>query len=382
MEKVLILASVGSMIDQFNIENINLLKELGYEVHVAANFENGNTSSKERMNEFKKELDEKKILYHQIDFSRNILDLGSNIKAYKQIKNLLMKNNYKFIHCHSPIGGVCGRIASKLTKTKVIYTAHGFHFFKGSSIFSWIAYYPIEKLLSYITDVLITINREDYNLAKNNMKAKSVYYIPGIGIDCNKHIEKIVNKQEKRKSIGIKMDDIMILSVGELNKNKNHEIVIKALSKIGNSKIHYCIAGKGELSDDLNSLSKQLNIDKNIHILGFRKDVSELYKISDVFCFPSYREGLSVALMEAMASSLPVVCSKIRGNVDLIEANKGGYLCNTEDIDSYVFFLEKLSNNKNIRFEMGEYNKTFIKSFGIDIVKREMLKIYKEVSND
>lgn len=382
MKKVLILASVGSMIDQFNTANINLLKKLGYEVHVAANFENGNTSSKERMNEFKKELDEKKILYYQIDFSRNILNIGYNIKAYKQIKNLLKKNNYKFIHCHSPIGGVCGRIAAKLTKTKVIYTAHGFHFFKGSSIFSRIVYYPIEKLLSYITDILITINREDYNLAKNNMKAKSVYYVPGIGIDYNKYINKIVNNEEKRKSIGIKADDIMVLSVGELNKNKNHEIVIKALSNIKNSRIHYCIAGKGELSDDLKKLSKQLNIDKNVHILGFRKDITELYKISDIFCFPSYREGLSVALMEAMASSLPVVCSKIRGNVDLIQENKGGYFCNVEDIDSYTFFLDKLSNNKNIRYEMGKYNERFVKSFGIDIVERKMLEIYKEVSND
>ena len=172
MKKVLMLASVASMIDQFNMQNISLLQEQGYEVHVAANFEQGSTSSKERVEQFKKELKEKNVLYFQIDFSRNVSNIPQNIKAYKQIKKLLVNNKYEFIHCHSPIGGVCGRLAAKVTNTKVIYTAHGFHFYKGAPKFNWMIYYPIEKVLSYITDVLITINKEDYELAKKKDESK------------------------------------------------------------------------------------------------------------------------------------------------------------------------------------------------------------------
>lgn len=376
MKKVLMLASVASMIDQFNMQNIAILQEQGYEVHVAANFEQGSTSSKERMEQFKKELKEKNILYFQIDFSRNVANIHQNMKAYKQIKKILKDNKYEFIHCHSPIGGVCGRLAAKVTHTKVIYTAHGFHFYKGAPKLNWMIYYPIEKVLSYITDVLITINKEDYELAKKKMKAKRIEYVPGIGVDINKFENVIIDKINKRKEIELSKDNIVLLSVGELNKNKNHEVIIRALDKLKNPNIQYIIAGRGNLESYLKELAKELNVENQVHLLGFRTDISELYSISDLFCFPSYREGLSVALMEAMASGLPVVCSEIRGNCDLIQSEKGGYLCAPSNIDDFAKYIKELVENSEKRNEMSKYNKEFIGNFGVDVVKENMKNIY------
>lgn len=379
MKKVLILASVASMIDQFNMQNVDILKKKGYKVHIAANFENGNPSSIERVMEFKKELDELNITYYQVDFSRNVTKVYQNIKAYNQIKNLMLENKYEFIHCHSPIGGVCGRLAGKATKTKVIYTAHGFHFFKGAPLLNWILYYPIEKICSYFTDILITINKEDYELAKKRMKPQKVCYIPGVGVDKNKFENIVINRDEKLKKIGISNDSITILSIGELSKRKNHEVIIKALGKMNNPNIHYCIAGKGDLEKSLKELSNSLGIADKVHLLGFRGDIRELCKVSDIFCFPSYQEGLPVALMEVMSSGLPVVCSNIRGNIDLIEEGKGGYLCNPNSVDEFIISIDKLICDSDIRDKMSIHNKRFIKNFDINIIKEKMKDIYEEV---
>lgn len=378
MKKVLMLASVASMIDQFNMQNIAILQEQGYEVHVAANFEQGSTSSNERVEQFKKELKEKNISYFQIDFSRNVSNIPQNIKAYKQIKKLLKDNKYEFIHCHSPIGGVCGRLAAKVTNTKVIYTAHGFHFYKGAPKLNWIIYYPIEKALSYITDVLITINKEDYELAKKKMKAKKIEYVPGVGVDTQKFSNIVIDKVEKRKELALSQNNIVLLSVGELNKNKNHEVIIRALAKLNSPNIHYIIAGRGNLESYLNELSKELNVEKQVHLLGYRKDISQLYNISDIFCFPSYREGLSLALMEVMASGLAVVCSDIRGNCDLIKDQKGGYRCNPSDIDEFVRYIDELVKDNEKRKNMAIYNKEVINEFSIDVVKDNMKTIYEK----
>ncbi|WP_270658903.1 glycosyltransferase family 4 protein [Paraclostridium bifermentans] len=381
MKKVLMLASVASMIDQFNMQNIAILQELGYSVDVAANFEQGSTSSNDRMEKFKNELKEKNISYFQIDFSRDITKVIQNIKAYKQVEKLLKDNKYEFIHCHSPIGGVCGRIASRITGTKVIYTAHGFHFYNGGPIINWMIYYPIEKICSYFTDVLITINNEDYKLANKKMKAKQVYYVPGVGVDTEKFKDIVVDKDCKRKELGISNNDIMLLSVGELSKRKNHEVIIKALSKIEDGRIHYFIAGRGELENYLIDLAKSIGVEERVHLLGFRIDIQELVKVADIFCFPSKQEGLPVALMEAMASGLPCICSKIRGNSDLIKNKEGGYLCNDFSVEEFSSRIGNLSTNKRLIQQMSDYNKSVIKLFDVNTVNSKIRKIYKNLSN-
>ena len=210
---------------------------------------------------------------------------------------MINENKYAFIHCHNPISGIISRLAAKKSNTKIIYTAHGFHFYKGAPVKNWILFYPIEKLCSLYTDVLITINKEDYKLAKNKFYARKIVYIPGIGIDISKFQNVQINKDELKKELGLPKEGFILLSVGELNKNKNHSVVIKALSELGRKDIHYIIAGVGSLKNELEKLAIEKNIEDQVHFLGYRTDIDKIYQIADVFVFPSYREGLSVALM-------------------------------------------------------------------------------------
>lgn len=377
MNKVLMLASVASMIEQFNMSNIQILEKLGYEVHVSANFEGGNTSSNQRINEFKEELSELGIRYYQVDFSRNITDISSNIKAYKQVKDLMQKNKYEFVHCHSPIGGVIGRIAGHLTKTPVIYTAHGFHFYKGAPLKNWLMFYPIERWLARYTDILITINKEDYTRAKKSFRASRVEYLPGVGINVDKFSKVDINRTQKLQELGLQKDAYVLLSIGEINKNKNHETVIRAISMLNDTNIHYIICGQGSMENKINDLIKELKLENQIKLLGYRKDISEICKVSDIFVFPSFREGLSVALMEAMASGLPVVCSSIRGNIDLIEHEKGGYLVNPQDINGFSKAISEIYVSEKLKSKFREFNLSKIQNYSVENIKNEILNIYQ-----
>ncbi len=378
MKKALMLSSVASMIDQFNMENIKILKSLGYEVHVLANFSFGNTTSDERTKEFKEELENMGIKVYNVPIPRKITAIKEMIFSYKKIKEICSENNYNILHCHSPIGGVLARLAFKDFRKKggkLIYTAHGFHFFKGAPIKNWIIFYPIEKFCSKYTDCLITINKEDYKRAKG-FKAKEVKYVPGIGIDTEK-IKDIKRDRKILKEFNIK-NEVVLVSVGELSSRKNHKVILKALEKVKGD-FKYIICGQGAKKEELIKLSKELNLQEKVEFLGYRQDVKEILKASDIFCFPSKQEGLPVALMEAMASGLPIICSDIRGNKDLIENTKGGYLLKSDDLDEYSIKIEKLIENKFLREEMGNFNLEKIKGFDIKKVNKFMEEIYNEL---
>lgn len=378
MKKMLMTATVPSMIGQFNMGNIDILLKMGYEVHVASNFRDYSCWPKERIAEFVKELKKLKVKYHHIEYSRSPKSIGKMIKSFQQLDRLIKTENFTFVHCHTPIAGVLARICCHRNGVKVIYTAHGFHFYDGAPVQNWLFYYPIEKLLSRWTDVLITINREDYKRAKKKFYAKKTTYVSGVGINVEKFADGIVDSLEKRKELGIDAETIMLLSVGELSKRKNQEVVIKALAKMENPQIHYFIAGKGALQKGLEALADRLGIGVQVHLLGFRSDISELCHAADLFIFPSLQEGCPVALMEAMACKTPVLCSKIRGNVDLIAEGKGGLMCTPKDEDGVKDKLEKLlkMSGKELR-GFGEYNFRQIQKFSDREVLKEMSDIYK-----
>jgi glycosyltransferase EpsD len=277
------------------------------------------------------------------------------------------------------MGGAIGRLAARNARkkgTKVIYTAHGLHFFKGAPLVNWLAYYPSERWLARYTDVLITINKEDYVIAKE-FKANRIEYVPGVGIDIDKFRNIEVNKLEKRKSIGINEDDFMVISVGELNKNKNHQVIIRAIARLKNQKIKYVLCGIGPLETELRELADELGLQHQVKFLGFRKDVPDLMKVADLFAFPSYREGLSLSLMEAMASGLPVVCSEIRGNIDLIEDGMGGFLVDENDFLVISERVEYLIENIEKRESMGLFNSNIIKKFNMNEVIEIVSNLYK-----
>lgn len=381
MKRALIFASVASMIDQFNMNNIEVLQAMGYQVDVACNFEFGSTTSQDRVYELRKELESNGVNTYHIPVPRKIDAIKDMSKAYKKTKDLVSKNKYDIVHCHSPIGGVIARQAcSKIRKigTKVIYTAHGFHFFKGAPIKNWIIFYTIERWFARYTDVLITINREDYNRAKKSFKAGSVKYIPGVGIDTKKFSEVVVDKSTKREELGVPDDAFLVLSVGELNKNKNHETIIRAIAKLNNPNVYYIICGQGGLENYLKNLINELGLERKIKLVGFRKDVAEISKASDLFVFPSFREGLSVALMEAMALGLPIICSRIRGNTDLIQGYKAECLVEADDIDGFKISIKNILEDKNLKECMIKHNMGAITKFDLLKVKKYMNDIYSQ----
>ncbi len=381
MKKVLMTASVASMIDVFNQDNIDILQnDFGYEVHIACNFENGSMTSQTRVDEFRKELEHKGIKTYHIPIPRSVLAIKDIVKSHRLIKKIFKVNRFEIIHCHSPIGSVVTRFASKNQRkygTKVIYTAHGFHFFEGAPKRNWLLYYNIEKALSRYTDILITINEEDYKRACNKLKAGLIKYIPGAGIDTNKFFKTSINIEKIRQEIGIPNDAFLILSVGELNKNKNHEVIINAMARLNNSNIYYIICGQGSLDGYLVNLAKQLGLINRVKLLGFRNDIAELCKASNIFAFPSKREGLGIAALEAMASGLPIVTSNIHGIVDYSINGETGYNCKSDDINGFAEAIQKLMENEELRFSMGLRNMEIVKKFDKENVKNKMKQIYK-----
>ncbi|MCX7715408.1 MAG: glycosyltransferase family 4 protein [Clostridia bacterium] len=371
MKKILYVTSLsGRRINSFMLSSVLAAREAGFAFHMASNQDDAD------MRLYKEDAEKYGIQLHHIDFRRNPFN-PMNLMAYGQLFSLMKREHFDMVHCNTPIGGFIGRLCAKKAKIyKVIYTAHGFHFFKGAPLLNWLVYYPAEWFCSFLTDVLVTINKEDYNFAKKHMHAKKIEYIPGVGIDSEKFNGALFDRDKKREELNIPKDAFVLMSVGELNKNKNHEVIIRAVNKIKDLKVYYIICGNGNLEGYLKEMSTQFGLEKQIKFLGFRNDVADIYKIADVFAFSSIREGLAVSLMEAMASGLPCVVSDIRGNVDLIEDGKGGYLCCPMDAEAFAERISVLASDVKLRKKMGLYNMEKIKDFDIEKVKADLSGLY------
>ena len=371
-------AHVAYAIDMFNMPNIRLLISMGYEVQVACNFDDRSSLSDEKVALLKEKLTAMGVKYHNIPFERQPLR-SQNLTAYKMLKNLIDSEKFDLIHCHTPVGGIITRLAAassrKKNGTKVIYTAHGFHFFKGAPLINWLIYFTAEKFCSYFTDTIITINKEDFANAENKLNAKKVCYVPGVGVDTDFFAGTSGKRDELLSEISANKDSIMLLGVGELSDRKNHSVSIKALSQIKNENIHLVIAGTGEKREEFLALAKDLGVDGRVHLLGFRTDIASLLKSADIFLFPSIQEGLPVALMEAMSCSLPVICSEIRGNIDLID-DACGILCPATDADAFSVAIEKLVADSSLRKSMAEKALQESKKYDIKIIENYMKDIY------
>jgi len=361
--KILYITTIGSTMNFF-ISFIRQLLDEGHTVDIATN------ESSSKVPACYKEWG---CTVYQIGTSRSPLDKG-NVKAVKQIKEIVGEKKYDIVHCHTPVAAMCTRLACRKTRkngTKVFYTAHGFHFYKGAPLRNWLLYYPVEKICSYFTDVLITINQEDYALAQKKMKAKQVEYVPGVGIDLAKFGQATVDKSAKRRELGIPEEATLLLSVGELNENKNHETVIRAIKDV---EVYYVIAGRGGLQEHLQRVINELGMTERVKLLGFRADVAELYQVADVYVLPSVREGLNVSIMEAMASGLPVVCGRIRGNIDLIDED-GGSLFESQNVNDCKKSLEDVLSRE--RECLGKHNVKRVYAMSIKEINVQMKKLYQ-----
>ena len=301
--------------------------------------------------------------------------------AFKNMMAVLNKNDIEVIHCNTPIGGVIGRLCGKLKGVKkVIYTAHGFHFYKGAPLLNRTMIKWAEMFMAHWTDAIITMNQEDFEAAQmfKLRKGGRVYYTPGVGIDTEIYQNVEVDRDALRKSLGLKEEDIVCISMGDLIPRKNYGVAIEAVSKCANN-VHYLICGRGPELENLQKIAKDIDVENRVHFLGFRTNVKELLKAADVFLFTTFQEGMPRSMMEAMASGLPCIASKIRGNVDLLEDGKGGYLFAVDDVEGIANGIQKIACNQELREEMGKSNLERIKAFDVQEVKKVIDRIYNEV---
>lgn len=368
MKKILITATVQSHICQFHLPLMKMLTENGYTVDVAA----------------KNNLDVKPGLemkyaagVFDVPFSRSPFS-ADNLKAYKKLKKIINENDYDIIHCNTPMGSVVTRLAAakkRRSGTKVLYTAHGFHFYKGAPFINYLFYYPVEWILSFVTDVLICINSEDYRLAKKHFHSKTVKYVHGVGFDKTR-FGNAVSKEESRKKLGISAGETVLLAVGDLCRRKNHEVIIKALSLLKNSDVRLYIAGWDMMGGALELLAKELDVGDKVTFLGYTRQLSDYFSASDIYVFPSLQEGLPVALIEAMSRGLPVVATDIRGTNDLISDGAGGYLLKTTDYHGFAEKIRLLMSDEKLRLKFGAENRKESEKYEVEPVLKEMAEIY------
>ena len=379
MSKILFISNLSNRITSFVTASIEAAHSLDIEFYQAANW--GNTE----ISQIQSDEQQYGIHIKSFPFSRNPLS-KSNFKAYKELVQFIKTEKIDYIHCNTPTGGLLGRLAGKKCKVKkVIYQAHGFHFYKGAPLKNWLLYYPVEKWLAHYTDALITINNEDFERAKKKFKLRNhgkVYYVPGVGIDTTQYNLDEKLREGKRRELGLNEGDIAVISMGDLIERKNYDTAIRAIAEANEPKLQYFICGKGPEEEKLKALTESLGVTKQIHFLGFRSDIKELLTAADIFLFTTKQEGLPRSMMEAMASGLPCIASKIRGNTDLLDGTDGGFLCKTTDVSDYAEKLKILASDKDLRKTMGRINLVTIHGFNSETVSKEIVKIYEQELNE
>lgn len=373
MKKVLFVASVAGHIKNFHTPYLKLFKDKGYTTYVAANW-----TLKEN---------------EKIDFCDNFIQLPierkpfslKNIKAIFKLKKLSKVEKFDIIHCHTPMGSVVARLAAKEARkngTRVIYTAHGYHFYKGAPLINWLLYYPVEKWLAKYTDTQITITQEDFDLAKKKFKIKDLNLVHGVGLDEEKFNILISDEEKENLKQELKIDDksVVCTYVAELNKNKNQQLLIKAIKRLkdDNNNVTLLLVGKGRYEPKLLKLIKKMNLEENVKLLGYRSDIVKILSITDIYLASSLREGLPVNVMEAMYMGLPIIAVDNRGHRELVQHNENGFIVeqNSAMENNMSNYLNLLVNDKHLREKFGNDSKGKVREYTLNNVINSMNKIY------
>ena len=369
MKKALIVTTVSGFVPQFEMDNVRILQSMGYEVHYAANFDMPSYGYDNHR------LDGTGIIRHPIRFLRSPYS-ADNRKVYKELRELMEREHFSLVHCHTPMGGVLARLAAHATHTgPVIYTAHGFHFYRGAPLKNWLIYFPAEWFLSWFTDVQICINREDYRMA-GYLRAGKRYFVPGVGIDLER-FSGHVNVRRKKEELGIGPDKRVLLSVGEVIMRKNQELMLRTLACLRDESLVYVLCGHGDLENQLKEMARELHVDHQVLFLGYREDMEEVYPIADILIHPSLQEGLPAAVLEAMASRLAIVGSDIRGNRDLIRDGYNGLLVKRFQPEAYAAAIQRLLDDDEMREQFAARNRRLARQYDSRIIRVHMRKIYE-----
>jgi len=366
--KILVLTTVIKTAYSFLLPHLDLLRNLGHQLDLACNVDHP----------VREALSSRVDTIFDIPFSRSPFS-RSNIKAYLALRHLITQEKYEGIYCHTPVASALARLACRRNPNcKVLYVAHGFHFFQGTSPSGWLIYYPLEYYLSKYTDRIVTINMEDYSRARNSLRAKNVDYVAGVGVDIPACSDMHVSLDKKREELGLPTEAFVALSVGELNSNKNHSVVIKGLAMLKNKNIHYVLCGDGAAESQLRKLVRNYGLERHVHFLGYRSDVAEIHRAADVFVFPSKREGLGLAAIEAMASGLPIITSNVHGIRDYSVANLTGLVCSPSDASCYAAAIDTLMNRPDLRASASCHNRERAKAYDYSIVMPKWKRIYAQ----
>lgn len=370
MKKVLLTASVQSHIAQFHRPLIKILKQQGYVIHVAArnNLDEKNGLSIKNVDKI-----------YEVPFQRFPLD-PRNLIAYRKLRKLLKIEKYDLVSCNTPAAGVFTRLAARdvrISGTKVFYTAHGFHFYKGAPRKNWLLYYPIERLMAHFTDKLITITKEDYRLAKANF-ACEVDHIYGVGIDDSRYTVGQNEKAAQFRNEYAENASFVILCVGELNKNKNQLTVIRAVSEIirENTGIMLWLAGNGPYEEILRDEIEKLNLQDHVRLLGYRTDLENFTGSCDILVSASFREGLPLNLLEAMACGKPVIASVNRGHRELVRTGYNGLLFDAENVQELKNHILTLMKSPGLRKKFTENGFKVVEKYKAGNVEKELRRIY------
>ena len=376
MKKILYVTTVSSTINAFLVPHIKYLIEQGYKVDVATNI----------TDEVDKSLIDVGVRVFKVDFQRTPISL-KNSRAYKQIREIQKNEKYDIVHVHTPVASFVTRYALRKEKNlKIIYTCHGFHFYKGGSILNWMLFYPIEYLAARWTDKLITINSEDLEVAKKfKLRSNgSVSKIHGVGIEKEKYVIENFDKSEYRKKLNLENEDFVILVLAELNKNKNHIQLIKAMSKLKDKypNIKALFAGVGPLEEEIKSQIKDYGLENNIQLLGWRNDVKELINSCDVVGLFSKREGLGKCLLEGMICGKTVIATNTRGPKELIVNDENGFLFEIDEHEKTIKSIEKIYKDKFLKAKF-EYNgKKKANRYLLENVLCQLDEIYKSIESN
>jgi glycosyltransferase EpsD len=313
-----------------------------------------------------------------------------NLRAFRELKAIVTEHRYELIHCHTPMGGVLARLAARAGRrsgTKVVYTAHGFHFCKGAPLANWLLYYPIEKLLARHTDCLITINKEDYALAiKRRFQAGRIEHVHGVGVDTERFrpLDE-ERKQRERASFGYSAQQFLMFYAAEFNKNKNQQMLIRSLALIKDDvpEAKLLLAGEGPLRESCRELTKQLGVEGMVDFLGYRSDLERIVPMCDTAVASSLREGLPVNIMEAMACGLPIIASDNRGHRELVRHHENGWIVDPHDLALMANRMLLLARDNRVRALLGQTGREMVvRTYAICNVLEEQKRIYKNLAYD
>lgn len=368
-KKVLFIASIGQHLLRFHLPTIDWLKSEGHQVH--AGCMHGSELALQ-------------IPVHEISFDRQPFSFR-NVKAYFQLRKLLQTERFDIIHCHTAVASVITRLVARPFRRKgnikVIYTAHGFHFFKGGPWYYWILYYPVERFCSRFMDCQITINSEDYDLATKKFHCKDVRKISGMGVD-SKRFMPLSNeiKEQLMMEFSIPQGSKILVYVAEFIVRKNHDFILKIAHKLKESipNLVIILPGRGKLLEDIKGKAMQGGFGDFLIFPGFRKDIEKIIGFSHVGISSSRQEGLGMNLIEALMCGIPVVATLNRGHKEIISHGKNGFLFRSNNQEEFLGAIEELLLNEAKYAQIALEARKSVARFDLELSLREIVKIYND----